>query len=114
MKNWLLALLGSLVRAAPMVPRSNGVGVNSAGRLPYLEPPDAGAGRIAGLGHEARDHAVKLDVVVEAFLGELLHARDMLGREIGPQLDQHAAGLELDDERVLGIGLGCLGLGGSR
>ena len=39
MKNWLLALLGSLVRAAPMVPRSKGVGENSAGRSGYFDPP---------------------------------------------------------------------------
>ena len=44
--------------------------------------------RIAGLRHEARDHAVELEAVVEALLGELLDPLDVLGREIGPQLDR--------------------------
>ena len=39
MKNWLLALFGSEVRAMPSVPRSNGSDENSAGRSGLSEPP---------------------------------------------------------------------------
>ena len=56
------------VRAAPTLPRLNSSCVNSAGRSGSFEPPDAGAGRIAGLRHEAGDHAVEYDAVVEALL----------------------------------------------
>ena len=69
----------------------------------------AGAGGIAGLGHEARDDAVEDDAVVEPSLGQLLDPGDVLGRHVGQELDQHAAARgQLDDERVVGIG----GLGG--
>jgi hypothetical protein len=68
---------------------------------------DADALGVAGLGHEALDDAVELDVVVEALLGQQLDALDVLGREVGAQLDEHTAGFQLDDEGVLGVG--CLG-----
>src|SRR4051794_41490875 len=42
----------------------------------------AGAGRIPGLGHEAVDHAMEHDAVIEALPGELLDARDVLRREV--------------------------------
>src|SRR5262249_21927801 len=39
MKNWLLAELGSPLRAMPTMPRLNGTCENSAGTLGYFEPP---------------------------------------------------------------------------
>src|SRR5262249_44606266 len=55
----------------------------------------AGAGRIARLCHEARNDPVEDNTVIEAFLGKLLDAGDMVRREIGPELDLHPSGLEL-------------------
>ena len=49
--------------------------------------------RAAGLGHEAVDDAVKRDPVVKALRHELLDMRNVIGREIGP---------ELYDDRTLG------------
>src|SRR6185369_6616005 len=63
----------------------------------------AGAGRIAGLGHEAGDHPVKDDAVIEAAPRKLLDPRDMGWRQVGTQLDDDRTGLEIDDPRVLGI-----------
>ena len=57
----------------------------------------AGAGRVAGLGHEAVDHAMEDDAVVKALFRQGLDARDMLGREIGTQADHDASVLELHD-----------------
>ena len=51
----------------------------------------AGALRAAGLRHEAVDHAVEHDAVVEAFVDERLDALDVLRREVGPQLDHDVA-----------------------
>ena len=45
----------------------------------------AGAGRIAGLRHEARYDAVELDPVVKAAPGQRLDLRHGLGREVGTQ-----------------------------
>ena len=95
MKNWLLALFGSEVRAMPSVPRSNG-SVGELGRqVRLVGAAAAGAGRIAGLGHEARDHAMEDDAVVEALARQLLDPGDVLGREIGAQLDHDAAVVEV-------------------
>ena len=55
----------------PTVPRSKGSAVNSAGMSGSLGAAHAGAGRIARLGHEAVDHAVEDDAVIEAGLGQL-------------------------------------------
>jgi hypothetical protein len=54
----------------------------------------AGAGAVGAtaLRHEAGDHAVELDAIVEAFAGQLLDARDMAGGQIGAQLDDNVAG----------------------
>ena len=62
--------------------------------------------RAAGLGHEAVDHAVEHDAVVEAFARQLLDALDVLGREVGAQRDDDAAFGGLHDEGVLGVGGG--------
>src|SRR5262245_8323840 len=61
----------------------------------------AGAGGIAGLRHEARDDAMEYDAVVEALAGELLHALDMLRREIGAKQDGNAAVLEVEQHHIL-------------
>jgi len=55
----------------------------------------ARSSRIAGLRHEARDHAVEFEAVVEPLLGEQLGPLDVLRREIGPQLNRHLARLQL-------------------
>ena len=59
----------------------------------------ASPGRIAGLRHEAVDHAVEDDAVVELALHKRLDLLDVLGREIGAQLDDDLAVLcvEVDD-----------------
>ena len=64
----------------------------------------AGAGRVAGLGHETVDHAMEDDPVVEALAHEFLDPRDVLGREIRPRLDHYAPALEIEEKRVLGFG----------
>ena len=48
------------------------------------------------------------DAVVEMLAHQLLDPGDMLGRQVGPQLDHHPAIGEVDVERVLEVG----GLGG--
>jgi hypothetical protein len=99
MKNWLSALFGLcrdvLARAAA-----------------------PGAGRIAGLGHEAVDHAVEDDAVVEALSGQLADSRHVPGRQLGQQLDLDRAVGQLHHQHVLGVGrvlaLGGLGHGKAR
>ena len=84
MKNCELAEFGSCERAIPTEPRSNGSRENSAGRLGSFDPPVplvAGLD-VAGLGHEAVDHAVEDDVVVVALLGQGLDLLDVLRREV--------------------------------
>src|SRR5579883_1837133 len=61
---------------------------------------------VAGLRHEAFDHAVERDVVVEAVAGELFDALGVIGREIGAQLDDDAALGGVDHDRVVGIDAG--------
>src|SRR5262245_41632590 len=60
-------------------------------------------GRVSGLGHEAVDHAVEYDAVVEALTREFLDAYDMIGGEVGPHRDRNAALGRFDDERVFGF-----------
>src|SRR5690606_4194771 len=72
------------------------------------------ASGIAGLGHEAVDDAMEFQAVVEALPHEPLHPLDMLRRNVRPERDHDPAGLELEDERVLGISLLRLGETGSR
>ena len=91
MKNWLLAEFGLVVRAMEQTPRTCGSSENSAFRFGFFEPPDAGAGGIAALGHEARDHAVEDHAVVEAFARQFLDPRHVAGGQVGAQLDGHRA-----------------------
>ena len=114
MKNCELAVSGSVVRAAPMVPRTKWVGVNSALRSGRSEPPPAGAGRVAALRHEAVDDAMEGRVVVEALLGERLDPLDVVRREVGAELDDDAAGGEVHEQGVLRVELRGKGRGGSR
>ena len=66
---------------------------------------------VAGLRHEAVHHAVERHVVVITLARELLDALGMLGREIGPQLDDDAALGGVDDDRVLLVEIGWQRLG---
>src|SRR5262249_20953608 len=60
----------------------------------------AGAGGIARLRHEAWDHAMEHDPVVETLAREFLDARDMAGREIGAQRNDHGPRLQIHDDGV--------------
>src|SRR3954451_1960141 len=62
----------------------------------------AGALRAAGLRHEAVDHAMEHDAVVEAFTHEFLDARDVARRQIRPHLDGDGALRSFEDQCVFG------------
>jgi hypothetical protein len=63
-----------------------------------------GARRVAGLGHEALDHAVEDDPVIEPLPHEGLDPLDMMGRPFGHQPDQHAPAVrQVEYEHVLRI-----------
>src|SRR5215475_3149510 len=70
------------------------------GRQALAHAAHAGAVGVAGLGHEAVDHAVEEDAIVLALARQLLDLGDVLGRQVGTQLDDDAAVLEVDVERV--------------
>ncbi len=53
--------------------------------------------------HEAIDHAMEHDAVVEALARELLDARHVAGCQVGAKRDHDAALRRLDDQGVLGI-----------
>ena len=106
MKNWLLALSGFCERAIEAMPRTCGSLVNSALRSGRSDPPVAGAGRVAALGHEAGDHAVEDHAVVKAAVGELGDALDVAGREVGPQLDDDVAAGRKGKGQAVGVGHG--------
>jgi len=80
-----------------------------------LRATHAGAGRVARLGHEAVDHAVKDDAVIETFAGQLLDLRDMLRRQVRAKLDHDATILQIEIDRVLRVELlaRCLGRRGN-
>jgi hypothetical protein len=73
----------------------------------------AAPGRVAALRHEAGDHAVEHDAVVEAFLRQLADPLDVTRREIGAEADHHvAAAVEAEHEGVefVGhVGISCWG-----
>jgi len=61
----------------------------------------AGAGRVAALRHEARDHPVEHHAVVKTAVGEVGDARNVARREIRPELDDDvAAGGEGEGQAV--------------
>ena len=104
MKNWLLAeLLSPRARHADDAALERHVGelglqvriFRAAGAVAVLA--------VAGLRHEAGDHAVERHVVVEVLARELLEALGVLGREVVAQLDDDAAVLGVDEEGVLRI-----------
>ena len=66
---------------------------------------------VAGLRHEAVDHAVERHVVVIALARQLLDPLGMLGREVGAQLDDDAALGGVDDDRVRLVEIGGQRLG---
>ena len=61
---------------------------------------------VAGLRHEARDHAVERHAVVEVLARELLQPRGVARRDVVAQLDDDAALRGVDQQRVLRIGAG--------
>ena len=63
----------------------------------------AGAGGVATLRHEAFDHAVEHRAVIEALADQRLDLRDMHRRDLGEKLDRHAALLDVQIQRVLGV-----------
>src|SRR5262249_43381618 len=65
--------------------------------------PGAGAGRIAGLRHEAVDDAVEDDAVVEAVAHQFLDARDVARRKVWPHRDRHRAACRFQDQHVVEI-----------
>ncbi len=69
---------------------------------------------VAGLRHEARDHAMERHVVVEAVARELLDAGGVSGREVVAQPDHHIALGGFEHQRVLRIGLGGAEHGGAQ
>ena len=81
MKNCELAEFGLDARAIETVPRTCGSALNSALRSGYFDPPVPVPVRAAGLGHEAVDHAVKDDAVIEALGDEPLDMGDVTRRE---------------------------------
>ena len=69
----------------------------------------AGTGRVTALGHEAGDHTVEHDAIVETFAGQLRNSLNMARREIEAQLDDDIAALsvaavESEGQRFVGHG----------
>ena len=59
--------------------------------------------RVAALDHEALDDAVKTGAVVKALVGERLEILDGLGRDVGPEFDDHRAFGGGDDGDFVGV-----------
>lgn len=86
-----------------------GLTAELGGQVRLVGAAGAGAGGVAALRHEAVDNAVEDDAVVEAFARQLTDARDMLGREVRAQADDHvAAAVEVEDQGVEIVGHGIL------
>ena len=102
MKNWLSALFGSEARAIETTPRT----CFSFGEL-GLELVARAAGavalRVAGLRHEAVDHAMEDDAVIKALAHQRLDLRHRGRRQIGPHFDDDAAGRHVHVEGVFQI-----------
>ena len=81
-----------------------GRSLNSALRSGSVEPPLAGALGVAALGHEAGDHAVEGQAVVEA-LAASVWIRSTWRGDVGAQLDDDRAAVrQLERQPVGGIG----------
>ena len=64
----------------------------------------AGAGRIAGLRHEAVDHAVEDHAVVEAFASKGFHSLDMVGCPTRHQTDRDTLTIrQVEQQDVLAV-----------
>src|SRR5665647_380461 len=63
----------------------------------------AGALRTAGLRHEALDHAMEHDAVVESLAHQLLDPGDVAGGEIGPHLDRDRSLRGFEDQSIFGV-----------
>src|SRR6185312_499971 len=70
------------------------------GRQALAHAAHAGAVGIAGLRHEAVDHAMEHDAIVLALARQLLDLRDVLWGKVRAHLDRDSAVLEVDVERV--------------
>ena len=103
MKNWLSPESGLWARAIETVPRTCGSLIELGLEL-LAGPAGAGALRASRLRHEAVDDAVKDDAVVEAVAHQLLDARDMTGREVGPHFDHDIALGGLQSQRIFRLG----------
>src|SRR3989337_610407 len=90
MKNWLPPLFGSLARAKPTVPRSNGTSLNSAGRG-VAGGAGARARRVTTLSDEAGKHAVERHAVIVALAREEDERVHRLQRDVRPQLNLERA-----------------------
>ena len=66
----------------------------------------AGAGRVAALRHETRDHPVEHHAVVEAAVGELGDALHVARRQVGPELDDDIAAGGEGKGQAVGVGHG--------
>src|SRR6185437_3235428 len=65
----------------------------------------AGAGRVAALSHETFDHAVERRAVIKPLACQGLDALHVMRRDVGQKLNDHAALLQVQIDRVLGIQL---------
>ena len=94
------------MRAIEAVPRTCGSLREFGLEVGQVGAAGAGAGRVAALGHEAGDHAVEHDAVVEAAVGELGDALDVAGREVGAKLDDDVAAGRKGKGQAVGVGHG--------
>ena len=76
------------------------LGVELGLEVGYFDPPVPVSVRAAGLGHEAVDHPVKDDAVIETLGHEALDVGDMARRERRVHFDHHRAFARLEGQRV--------------
>src|SRR4029453_9236317 len=69
-----------------------------------LTPAGAGAGRIAALRHEPRDHAVEQDPVVKAVAGQAGDPLDMPRCKVGTKLDDDVTAGRKGESEGVGVG----------
>src|SRR5580658_8435124 len=99
MKNWLSALFGSEARAIATTPRTKCSLVENSACSGCPEPPvpvPVGSPPCA-MNHHA---------IIKPGARQLLDLRAGIGRQIGAQLDHHAAESEIHVEEIFWIGLG--------
>ena len=93
----------AVVRQLRELRRQVGVLRAARPREPQVAALRAPVLHVAGLRHEALDHAVEHHPVIGALARQRLHALDVAGRHVGQELDRHRAVLELHENRVLRI-----------